>query len=249
MSVLDELKKRKSVRVFEERPIDDETKEKLYTAAFEAPTAGNQMLYSIIEIQSEEKRKLLAETCDHQDWILKAPLIVVFVADHRRWCDLYKAADCTPRKPGLGDAWLAMSDANIAAQNMVVAAESLGIGSCYIGDIIEQYETVKNALCLPDEVFPACMLVFGYPTRQQIDRKKPARFHKDYIVHIDQYELMNDEKHRAFYEERAQRNGAPIVDFHAQVEAFWKRKYESAFSNEMNRSAQAYLHFFADKEK
>ena len=153
MNTMDALRNRKSVRVFEDQPISMEIKEQLYEAAFQAPTAGNQMLYSVIEIEDEKQRKLLAQTCDHQNWILESKLMVVFVADHRRWCDLYKAAGCEPRKPGLGDIWLALSDANIAAQNMVVAAESFGIGSCYIGDIIEQQEKVKRALKLPDEVF------------------------------------------------------------------------------------------------
>lgn len=247
MEVWEALKNRKSMRVFEDRAIDEEIKEQLYAAAMEAPSAGNQLLYSIIEVREEEKRKLLAETCDQQYWILKAPLIVVFVADHRRWCDLYRAAGCTPRKPGLGDAWLAMSDANIAAQNMVIAAESFGLGSCYIGDIIEQHEQVKEALCLPDEVFPACMLVIGHPSEQQKQRKKPARFHRDYIVHTDVYHTMEPQVHQHFFEERALRNETPVVDFPAQVEAFWKRKYESVFSREMNRSARAYLAAFAEE--
>ena len=88
---------------------------------------------------------------------------------------------------------------------------------------------------------PACMLVFGYPTAQQRERRKPARFHRDYIVHQNAYQTMSPEEHRFFYEERAQRNGAPINDVEEQVKAFWKRKYESEFSREMNRSASAYL--------
>ncbi len=249
MSTIDELKARKSVRVFEERKINDEVKAQLYEAAFAAPSAGNQMLYSIIEITDAQLLAQLAETCDHQQWITKAQLAVVFVADHRRWLDLYAAAGCEARRPGAGDMWLALSDANIAAQNMVCAAWSLGIGSCYIGDIIEQVETVKGLLKLPDEVMPACMLVFGYPTKQQQERQKPARFHRDYIVHENAYRTMRPEEHRFFYEERAQRNGAPIKDFQAQVQAFWKRKYESAFSREMNRSAEAYLKPLLEGEK
>ena len=107
MSTIDELKARKSVRVFEERTISEEIKEQLYTAAFEAPTAGNQMLYSIIEITDPQLLAQLAETCDHQQWITKAQLAVVFVADHRRWLDLYAAAGCAARRPGVGDMWLA----------------------------------------------------------------------------------------------------------------------------------------------
>lgn len=103
MSTIDELKARKSVRVFEERTISEEIKEQLYTAAFEAPTAGNQMLYSIIEITDPQLLAQLAESCDHQQWITKAQLAVVFVADHRRWLDLYAAAGCAARRPGVGD--------------------------------------------------------------------------------------------------------------------------------------------------
>ena len=125
MSTIDELKARKSVRVFEERTISEEIKEQLYTAAFEAPTAGNQMLYSIIEITDPQLLAQLAETCDHQQWITKAQLAVVFVADHRRWLDLYAAAGCAARRPGVGDMWLALSDANIAVNydfNALLAA-------------------------------------------------------------------------------------------------------------------------------
>ena len=61
MSTIDELKARKSVRVFEERTISEEIKEQLYTAAFEAPTAGNQMLYSIIEITDPQLLAQLAQ--------------------------------------------------------------------------------------------------------------------------------------------------------------------------------------------
>ena len=69
---------------------------------------------------------------------------------------------------------LAITDTAIAAQNAVVAAESLGIGSCYIGDIMENCEEQRRLLQLPEYVFPAVMLVFGWPTMQQKQRQKPA---------------------------------------------------------------------------
>lgn len=78
---------------------------------------------------------------------------------------------------------LAVTDAAIAAQNAVVAAESFGIGSCYIGDIMENCDTQRSLLHLPDYVFPAVMLVFGWPTQQQKDRVKPQRCAMEHIVH------------------------------------------------------------------
>ncbi len=86
---------------------------------------------------------------------------------------------------------LAVTDAVIAAQNAVVAAESLGIGSCYIGDIMEQYEEHREILQLPEYVFPSCMLVFGYPTPQQSMRPKPERCRLEDIVQENTYYRRN----------------------------------------------------------
>ena len=68
---------------------------------------------------------------------------------------------------------LACCDALIAAQTAVIAAESLGIGSCYIGDIMENYEAHRDLFGLPQYVFPICLLCFGYPTQQQMQRPRP----------------------------------------------------------------------------
>lgn len=76
----------------------------------------------------------------------------------------------------------------IAAQNAVVAAESLGIGSCYIGDIMENVEEIRTLLALPEYVYPACMLIFGHPTAQQQNRTKPSRFDLSDIVCENAYQ-------------------------------------------------------------
>ena len=86
---------------------------------------------------------------------------------------------------------LAVTDTAIAAQNAVVAAESFGIGSCYIGDIMENCDTQRSLLHLPDYVFPAVMLVFGWPTQQQKDRVKPQRCAMEHIVHENGYRTMD----------------------------------------------------------
>ena len=79
------------------------------------------------------------------------------------------------RKPQEGDLFLACNDALIAAQTAVVAAESLGIGSCYIGDIMENYEAHRDLFGLPQYVFPICLLCFGYPTQGQMQRPMTPR--------------------------------------------------------------------------
>ena len=140
-AILSALSARKSVRVFTPDPVTPGERAAILNAAFQAPTAGNQQLYTILKITDPALKARLADLCDHQPFIAKAPLVLVFLADCRRWLQAYKAAGIEDvRTPGVGDLLLAMADTCIAAQNAVVAAESLGIGSCYIGDIMENCE-------------------------------------------------------------------------------------------------------------
>lgn len=233
------LHMRKSVRVFTEEAILAEDRESILNAALQAPSAGCQLLYTILDITDQGKKEKLAELCDHQPFIAKAKMVLIFCADCRKWLSFYKEAGLSPRKPGAGDLLLAVEDAMIAAQNAVTAAESLGIGSCYIGDVMEQAEEMKELLALPKYVYPACMLVFGHPTEQQKERKKPERFALSDMVYENTYQDKSSEEIRAMFSGRTGEKS-----YEAWMEAFWKRKYESDFSNEMNRSMEVYLKDF-----
>ena len=170
--IIQSLMARKSVRSFTDQEIPEEIIQVILEASTQAPTAGNQQLYTILRITDPEKKHRLSISCDHQPFIEKAKLVLVYCADCLKWYTAFKESGCDPRDPGEGDLLLAVCDAVIAAQNAVVAAESFGIGSCYIGDIMENIEEQRDILDLPPYVFPAAMLVFGYPTEQQILRKK-----------------------------------------------------------------------------
>ena len=144
--VIRQLYDRKSVRAYTDREIGKAEKEVVLRAAAEAPTAGNQQLYTILDITDPSIKDRLVETCDHQPMIAQAKMVLIFCADCKKWYDAYIAVGCNTRKPGVGDLLLAASDAMIAAQNAVTAAESLGIGSCYIGDIMENCEQHQELL-------------------------------------------------------------------------------------------------------
>jgi nitroreductase len=239
------LYQRKSVRVFEDQPIPEEIRQQILRAAFEAPTAGNQMLYSILDITDPELKARLAVTCDNQPFIAKAPMVLIFLADCRRWPRLFELAGAKPRAAGPGDLMLAVADACIAAQNAVVAAESLSLGSCYIGDILENCEQHREMLNLPAHLMPACMLVIGYPTEAQKARSKPVRFDTQYVVFENRYRDLTDDALTAMWERREQAEGKPrSMDFALGLQAFCERKYNSDFSREMGRSARVYLEDF-----
>ena len=136
-AILESLYARRSVRAFTQQQVSAQDRAAILKAAMQAPTAGCQMLYTIIDVR------------EHQPFIATAPLVLVFTADCKRWLDAFAAAGCAPRRPGPGDLLLAVADACIAAQNAVVAAESLGLGSCYIGDVLERCEEMRALLALP----------------------------------------------------------------------------------------------------
>lgn len=235
MDTIQRLYARKSVRVFEDREITPAEKETILTAAVMAPSAGNQQLYTIIDVTDPALKAALADSCDHQPFIADAKMVLVFCADCKKWYEAYLDAGCESRKPGAGDLLLAISDANIAAQNAVVAADALGIGSCYIGDIMENCQTQRKLLGLPEYVFPAAMLVFGYPTQQQRERRKPTRPALSYIVRENAYSVTPEETRQALSEKEK------MPDYNVWITNFCNRKYNSDFSREMTRSVEEYL--------
>ena len=240
--IIKALYERKSVRVFTEQEISKAEKESILNAAIQAPSAGCQLLYTILDMTDQQKKEKMAELCDHQPFIAKAKLVLVFCADCEKWLSNYREACLTPRKPGAGDLLLAVEDALIAAQNAVTAAESLGIGSCYIGDVMERAEDMKALLDLPPYVYPACMLVFGYPTEHQKVRTKPARFAISDMVCENAYQGKSGREIRNMFAQKTDGK-----EFDQWMEAFWKRKYESDFSREMSRSMEVYLKEFLEK--
>ena len=236
---IEQLYARKSIRVYTDQEIGQEEKAAILRAAAEAPTAGNQQLYTILDITDQSIKEKLVDTCDHQPMIAQAKMVLIFCADCKKWYDAYVAVGCQTRKPGVGDLMLAVTDAMIAAQNAVTAAESLGIGSCYIGDIMENCETQRGLLHLPEYVVPVGMLIFGYPTQQQKSRPKPERVDMKYIVHENGYCPLSDKDLEDMWTPRAGEKG-----YTAWMEAFCNRKYNSEFSREMTRSVSQYLEQF-----
>jgi len=236
---------RRSVRVYEDKPIDRDTVDEIIQAAMRAPTAGNMMLYSIIEIADQAIKDKLAVSCDNQPFIARAPLVLLFVADYQRWFDTYMVSDveayCAAdglqlRTPGEGDLLLACCDALIAAQTAVIAAESLGIGSCYIGDIMEMYEYHRELLGLPQYVFPFAMLCFGYPRETARQRELTPRFPQDSIHFTNTYSRLDEDTLLQMVEPRAPKRflgGATNVGQHQ-----YARKFAADFSIEMTRSVR-----------
>jgi len=247
------LLNRKSVRAYENHPIEAGTKAEILKATLRAPTAGNMMLYSILDVTDQAAKDTLVKTCDNQPFIAKSPWVLLFLADYQRWFDYFIACGVEQlcerkqsplRKPAEGDLFLACCDALIAAQTAVIAAESFGIGSCYIGDIMENYETHRELFDLPRYVFPVSLVCFGYPTGQQKRREQPQRFARRFIVFENRYqrldsgdfdEMFHEQQERAF-KDKADMDGCANVG-----QLMYLRKFSANFTLEMTRSVRAML--------
>lgn len=255
--VMDVLLNRKSVRAYEDRAIPDEARDQILRAAVRAPTAGNMMLYSIVDVRDQAAKGVLARTCDNQPFIARAPLVLLFLADWQRWLDYFTVSGVEDlcerrgeplRKPQEGDLLVACCDALIAAQSAVVAAESLGIGSCYIGDIMENFEAHRDLFGLPEYVFPICLLCLGYPTAAQKRRPLASRFRSEFIVSVDRYRRLGaselEEMHREMNERMSARGMNPEGLPNAG-QVMYSRKFAAGFVKELNRSVRVMLRAWA----
>ncbi len=246
----DVILKRRSYRTFSTKSVEKDVEEKLLTMTLRAPSGGNMQLWSMIRVVDPEKKAVLAKTCDNQAFIAKAPLVYFFLSDAHKWLEYFKASDCegkfnkSIRKPGLGDFHLGMQDALAAAQTCVLAAEALGLRSCYIGDIIENYETVKEVFHLPEYAAPACLLVLGYP-KEEIKAEYLPRPNNEDFYFTDEYPELTGERLSAMYrnqEEYSRKNKTlPLNNTGTYADRYFEKKYTSAFMKEMNRSAKVFL--------
>jgi hypothetical protein len=178
---------------------------------------------------------------------------LLFLADYQRWYDYYQVSGVeelcdqrgTPmRKPGEGDLFLACCDALIAAQTAAVAAESLGIGSCYIGDIMENYEEHRVLFDLPRYAFPICLLCFGYPTQQQKEREMTTRFDQKHIVFEDRYQRLGQDDFEAMFRERQKqvfKDRQEVNGLRNFGQVTYVKKFGSEFAHEMNHSVRLML--------
>ena len=249
-STLEVIQHRRSLRNFSEQPLAEDEKDAILQAAYRSPTAGNMMLYSIIEVEDQALKDRLAETCDHQPFIAKSPFVLLFLADYQRWYDYFMLSGAAQkaeelglpnRPPQEGDLLLACCDALIAAQTAVIAAESMGIGSCYIGDILENYETHREMFDLPRYVLPVTLLVFGRPASGAMPSGTTPRFAPEFIHHRNRYRRFNPEEFDRMYAHLNERlRGMAKRPFGAENvgQATYLRKFVSEFSVEMSRSAR-----------
>lgn len=195
------------VRRYDDRPIGEDVIRALIAAAQSAATSSNLQLWSVVSVQDPERRATIAHLCGDQKQVLNAPWFLAVLADHHR---LRQAAERegepTDNLDYMEFTSMAMIDAALAAERLVCAAESIGIGVCYIGGLRDHPHRVAELLDLPDGVFGVFGLCLGYPDPEHPADIKP-RLSQDSIWFRENYDRAAttseyDERMESFYAEQ-----------------------------------------------
>ena len=199
-TTLKTLLQHRSIRKFTAQDIDEQTLDLILRAACNGSTMGNMQLYSIIITKEKEKMQEMAPLHFNQPIATNAPVILTFVADFNRfnkYCE-YRDAE-TDVYSNLQSYHWAVIDAIIAAQNACVAAESLGLGLCWLGTITYNADKFIKILKLPQHTVPVACIAIGYPDENpELTDKLPL----EALVHYETYNDYNQESIDWLYAEK-----------------------------------------------
>lgn len=171
---LDTLLSHRSVRSYRDQAVSLGIVELAIAAAQSAATSSNLQPWSVIAVTDPDRKARLAVLAGDQQQIHDAPVFLLWLVDHRRLADSGDA-EGTPAKAldYLESLLLGAVDTSLAAQNAVLALESAGLGTCYIGGIRNNPQEVAAELGLPPQVFALFGLTIGYPNPEKAAAVKP----------------------------------------------------------------------------
>ena len=197
-STIELLKNHRSIRKFKPDAISDETLQELILAGQAASSSSFIQAYSIIDITDQTLRNGLMECASNQAYVSSAPRFLVFCADNSRLIGNAVKAGLSP-DAGYAEQLLNSSiDAALVAQNILIAAESLGLGGVYIGALRNNPERVIELLSLPEHVYPLFGMCLGYPDQ---DPGLKPRLPLNAVLHSNGYQADRYSEHSNAYDE------------------------------------------------
>ena len=161
--IIELLKAHRSIRKFENRPVATDLLHELIQAGQAAASSSFLQAATIIRISDPTKRASLAALANHQPYIESAAEFLVFCADMNRAAHCCDWHDATANTGFTEQFIIATVDASLVAQNIAVAAESAGLGICYIGALRNNPAEVSSLLELPQNTYPVFGLCLGWP--------------------------------------------------------------------------------------
>ncbi|MBP1677269.1 MAG: nitroreductase [Bacteroidetes bacterium] len=182
--MLDFLNQRRTIRKYSNEPIPNQLMTELLQAAAQSSNTGNMQAYSVVVTSNVDIKNQLAPAHFNQPMVKAAPAVLTFCADFNRfsqWCQLRNAS---PGYDNFQSFMASAIDALIFAQTFAVAAESQGLGICYLGTTTYNAGEIIDALQLPKLVVPVTTITVGYPDETP---KLTDRLPLEAVVHYEMY--------------------------------------------------------------
>jgi len=175
----------RSIRKFEDRVVPEDVLRTLVSCGQAAATSSNIQAVTAIHVTQPTTRKAMAELAGGQPYVESAGAFIVYCADLRRPMNACESQGGDFSAGMMEHFLIASVDVALAAQNTVVAAESLGLGICYIGGLRNNPAEVSKLLKLPQQVYPVFGLCLGYPDQ---DPEVKPRLPIDTVFMKDEYD-------------------------------------------------------------
>lgn len=187
-AVFNHLLAHRSVRAYRPDPLPEGTLESLVAAAQSASTSSNLQAWSVVAVSDPARKEQLYELAGQQRYIRQAPVFLCWLADLHRLETLAAYREVKPEGlPFLEMLLVGVIDAALAAQNFVVAAESMGLGAVYIGALRNHLDQVAEVLKLPSNIMPVFGMCLGYPDTSRPGSVRP-RLEVDAVLHRETYD-------------------------------------------------------------
>ena len=196
-SVIDLIHQHGSVRHYRTDPVPRAMVEAIVVAGQRSSTSSNLQMFSAVVVTAPETRAQLAELCGNQEHIRQAPVFIAWCADRSRLDRACELRGYTQNTDTVESFLVAAVDTAIAMQNATLAAESLGLGMCYIGAIRNNPAAIIDLLRLPRHVVPISGMTLGWPVRPP--RIRP-RLPLDAVLHWEEFSNDGLDAHLADYD-------------------------------------------------
>jgi len=190
-TVLEVLRAHASCRRYAADPVGDATSRDIVGAGQRAGTSSHLQLWSALVVENDVTRRHLAKLCGGQQHIEAAPVFIAWLADRSRLDRAAALRGYRQDTTTLESFLVAVVDAASAMQSATIAAEAMGLGTCYIGGIRNETDGVIELLGLPKHVFPIAGMTLGVPAKA-LPRNKP-RISLEGILHYETFTPANDE--------------------------------------------------------
>lgn len=199
LSAIEQMLQHRSIRKYKPDPVSDDLLSEVLQAGLRASSSGNMQVCSVIVTRDRALREQLYKPHMEQSMVLEAPVLLTFCADFHRMRQWLRLSDAPDNFDDFFSFMLAAIDTCLSAQNVALAAESRGLGICYMGSTFAHCDQIGAILKLPKNVVPIVGFSLGYPDEAPALRD---RLPLDGIVHHETYQDYSDKRIREVYKER-----------------------------------------------